>query len=281
MIRSILCAWILLSAMVDVGAQTTNSDTATPQKTAPKVQPRTENSKPTNKSPSKKRKSEKPLGSNKAKKPTQKDSESESSNKSTSSSSGTAVTQDTDSQFSISVSLGYESIFGNGVTAGYWPSQNFTFGLGTGYSYSGLRGGVYSLVGMESFSSLYLLAGAALGISAGRSDKISFDAKFTPESSTTEEPITASRRFELSPAQLFSILTGMRWKISNGFSANILANYNFVVGGNQLRFTDDIEFSDSIIPSNLESFNQEFDRRSHDLLLAGGLGASIGLEFGF
>jgi hypothetical protein len=184
-------------------------------------------------------------------------------------------------RFSIAINLGYESVFGNGMTAGFWPNRDFTIGIGAGYSYSGLRGGIFSLLSLEIIDDLDVLAGGALGVSAGRKDKISFDAKFTPEGSSTEEPITATRRFELSSAQLLSILSGMRWRFSENTSVSLMANYNFVIGGNDIHFTDEIEFSDAIIPSNLESFNVEFDRRANDLLLAGGAGAFINLEFIF
>ena len=179
----------------------------------------------------------------------------------------------------ISADLGYEATYGNGIAIHLYPASFLDLNLGAGYNTTGAKAGVGPGILLWFTQSAGMLFGASYVYSQGSSGKVSLDANFTPDGSTNTEKIKATKKYMVSSAQVVGAYAGMTFHLAQSIRVDLRGCYNKVVAGNKVTFDDKIEYDKTISPTNEDAFNKQFDSQASDLVQAGGLGFSIGLQF--
>lgn len=179
----------------------------------------------------------------------------------------------------LGFTLGYEATLGNAVSYHYMPKKYLEFFGGAGYNKSGVKIGGGGAFLWYLNRKLGLRSGAALVFSSGTSGEVAVDAQFTPENTNESEAIQASKTYDVSSAVMFNTLFGGFWAIAKDTHLIADVTYNAVLAGNEVTFSDDIQFSRDIEATNHSSFEKEFDEKAVDEAEAGGLGFNVGIRF--
>lgn len=181
----------------------------------------------------------------------------------------------------ISLNVGWEAMYGHGLTFHYFPFRFFEINLGAGYNYSGPKIGAGVRVFLYHGRMFGLGVSGAFVQSMGRSGEIVLDASFKPEGSAEAEPLQATKDFEVIPAQIVNISGGGYFRINDMLRVVADAGYGLVVGGNDVTFADEIRYNKSVDISNHDEFDVRFREEATKLVSAGSLSASIGLQIVF
>lgn len=181
--------------------------------------------------------------------------------------------------FGISADLGYEATYGNGATLHLYPASLIDINAGVGYNTTGLKAGVGPALLLWFGQSVGMIVGASYVYSQGTSGQISLDANFTPEGSSAAEKIKATKKYKVSPAQIVGAYTGITFRATDAIRIDLKGCYNKVIAGNVVTFDDKIQYDKTIAPTNEDGFNKQFDSQASELVQAGGIGFSIGLQF--
>jgi hypothetical protein len=174
--------------------------------------------------------------------------------------------------------LGTNASFGNALKTFLKLGQYVDLQLGLGYNTTGgkigLGTGVYLPVS-QAFASA-MIAGV---YSRGVSDKVSIDAKFTPEGTTSEENVKAMRKVRVSDAQYISANIGGGYNFTDRFRIQLNVNYNKVLKGNQVEFEGSIEYDTPVESNNESQTDEQFRAKALEKLNINGVGISGGFAF--
>ncbi len=183
-------------------------------------------------------------------------------------------------QIGFGLSGGFEAPFGNGAVISAKYQKNFLAQIGVGYNLSGLKigAGCDYLWALNKYFSFPF--GLAIVRSNGISGSVSIDGTFTSETGDSEA-IQAKRRFALSPAFYFSPKAGITVKLFDNTDIYFLTNYNVIVGGNKVTFTNDISYDQDIAVINEAEAKSQFEKKAAEKVRTGGFGGQIGFNFWF
>ena len=177
--------------------------------------------------------------------------------------------------FGIGLSTGYETPYGNGAHFHLMPFGVLDLSVGGGYNLTGLKlgAGAEILLGGE----FGLSFGTIVSHSFGRTGDINFDVDFIAEGDTQPQTVNAGKSFEVSPSNFLATIIGVYAYFTDSVRFELKGSYNRILSGNALSYTSDVKFSRNIEATNIESFDQEFDTRSADLVSITPLGLWVGL----
>ncbi len=183
-------------------------------------------------------------------------------------------------KFAAGIELGSNAIYGNGLKVGFYPHKIFEMQLGAGYNMTGAKLGIGSDINL-SINRFGIFAGAAWVYSAGKEEKFSLPAKFTPEGSATEEKMNAIRKIRVTPAQYISPFLGFSFLISRSWRLSAQANYNKIIKGNEIEFIGPVEYDQPVEPTNESDADEDFQKKAREKLNINGIGASAGIQYLF
>ena len=193
--------------------------------------------------------------------------------------SGTSTSQT--KRFGVGLDLGSNAIYGNGIVGHYDLLHYLDLQFGLGYNTTGIKFGFGSALILPVTPRFGFDFGAALVHSNGTKDKVSLDAKFTPNDTSNEEKVKATKEFKTSPANYISGLAGLFFDVTPMFRLLAHANYNKVLSGNVVELSETTEYDQAIDATNEAEVESSFQNKANDKLSISGLGFSAGVQFRF
>jgi hypothetical protein len=184
-------------------------------------------------------------------------------------------------RFGVGLDLGSNAIYGNGVVGHYDLLHYLDLQFGVGYNTTGIKLGFGSALILPVTPRFGFDFGAALVHSNGTKDKVSLDAKFTPNDTSNEEKVKATKEFKTSPANYISGLAGLFFDVTPMFRLLAHANFNKVLSGNVVELSETTEYDQAIDATNEAEVESSFQNKANDKLSISGLGFSAGVQFRF
>jgi hypothetical protein len=178
--------------------------------------------------------------------------------------------------WSLGLELGSSSLFGNGITGGWRWFDLAQWDAGIGFNSSGIKIGIGHSFMLNFTRTIGMSAGAAFTYSTGHDGEVELEAQFTPDGSRTEETITATKSYSLTPAPLLGVQTGMYWDMERTYRFSAKLCYSVALSGNQVSMGKRTTYSKPVELANEDEFNGQFDRKAEDVVRAGGLGFALG-----
>jgi hypothetical protein len=180
--------------------------------------------------------------------------------------------------FGTGLDLGSNATYGNGLKLFFDPFPFIGIEAGVGYNSTGAKYGGSGVAMIPLGSSFVIDGGGGYVFSSGNNSKVGVPAKFTPENGTQEE-VTASKNFKLTPGQYVSAFAGMRYGFTPAIWAALRVNYNKLVKGHVAEFYGRTEYDTPIDPTNESEAEEKFKDKARNKLNVTGLGFSLGLQF--
>lgn len=174
---------------------------------------------------------------------------------------------------------GSTATYGNGLIFNFDPWSFLRTQVGVGYNSTGAKTGAAAGVVLDFTSRFGIDSGVALVHSFGTKDKVSVDAKFSPESGGSAEKVEAIRKFRLSPSNYYSVFFGPYFELTNVICIEGHVNYNKVISGNEVEFYDSLSYNQPIEPTNEEKIYADFEKKAKNKLDINGWGFSLGVQF--
>lgn len=178
--------------------------------------------------------------------------------------------------WTLGLEMGSSSLFGNGITGGWRWFDLLQWDAGIGFNSSGVKVGIGHSFMLNFTRTMGMSAGAAFIYSTGHDGEVELEAKFTPDGSRTEETITATKSYSLTPAPLIGVQTGVFWDLERTYRFSAKLCYSVALSGNQVSMGKRTTYSKPVEIANEEEFSTQFDRKAEDVVRAGGLGFALG-----
>lgn len=190
------------------------------------------------------------------------------------------TSSETFKRLGVGLDLGANATYGNGLKAFFDPIKYLDLQLGAGYNSTGLKLGAGMAGQIWVTDEFSLNLGSSVVRSAGTKGKVSVDGKFTPEGGK-EEKVTVSRTFEATPAIYLSPFLGMSYAFTPAIRAALQVNYNKVVSGNEIEFSDAPQYDTPIEATNESEVYDDFEVQAKEKLNINGPGISAGVQYWF
>jgi hypothetical protein len=183
-------------------------------------------------------------------------------------------------RFGIGLEFGSNATYGNALVPHFNPLEYLDIQGGIGYNTTGVKigAGAAFILPMGRFG---LDGGGAFVHSNGVKDKVSLSAKFTPEGSKSDENVTVSKNFTITPANYISGFGGAFFDIVPAFRVLGHVNFNKVLSGNEVKFDGPVQYDTSVDASNDSEVEKDFDPKATKKLDIAGIGFSLGAQFRF
>jgi hypothetical protein len=181
----------------------------------------------------------------------------------------------------LAIAAGSGATYGNGIAINFDPMNFLRTQLGVGYNSTGFKAGCGSIAVLRITDALDMVAGGAFVHSFGIKDEVSLPAKFTAEDGTSSENIKAIRKFRMSPGNYYSIMAGPSYAILPQLFLDAQINYNKVISGHQIDFTETVSYDRPIEANNETDVYGKFEKKAREKLSVNGIGFSAGVQFRF
>ena len=183
-------------------------------------------------------------------------------------------------RFGVGLEFGSNATYGNALVPHFNPFEYLDVQGGIGYNTTGVKvgAGAAFILPIGRFG---LDGGGAFVHSNGTKDKVSLPAKFTPEGSTTDENVTITKSFTITPANYISGFGGMFFDIIPAFRVLGHVNFNKVLSGNEVKFDGPVQYDTSVDATNDSEVETDFDPKATKKLDIAGIGFSLGVQFRF
>lgn len=183
-------------------------------------------------------------------------------------------------RFGIGLEFGSNATYGNALVPHFSPFEYLDIQGGIGYNTTGVKigAGAAFILPIGRFG---LDGGGAFVHSNGVKDKVSLSAKFTPEGSKSDENVTVSKNFTITPANYVSGFGGAFFDIVPAFRVLGHVNFNKVLSGNEVKFDGPVQYDTSVDASNDSEVEKDFDPKATKKLDIAGIGFSLGAQFRF
>lgn len=183
-------------------------------------------------------------------------------------------------RFGIGLEFGSNATYGNALVPHFNPFEYFDIQAGIGYNTTGMKVGAGAAI-IIPIGRFGLDGGGAFVHSNGTKDKVALSAKFTPEGSTTDENVTISKNFTITPANYVSGFGGMYFDIVPAFRVLGHVNFNKVLSGNETKFDGAVQYDTSVDATNDAEVETDFDPKASKKLDINGVGFSLGAQYRF
>lgn len=183
-------------------------------------------------------------------------------------------------RFGIGLEFGSNATYGNALVPHAELIEYLDVQGGIGYNTTGLKMGIGAsfIVPVSRFG---IDAGGAFVHSNGTKDKVALSGKFKPDGTESEENVTISKRFTLTPANYLSGFAGAFFDLAPAFRVLGHVNFNKLLSGNEIKFDGDTEYDQAIDANNETEVQADFDPKAKQKLDISGIGFSLGVQFRF
>jgi hypothetical protein len=181
----------------------------------------------------------------------------------------------------LGLDVGSEAPYGNGVVFHWQAFEYSELNAGIGYNSTGAKVGIGHAFLFNITRTIGLSIGNTLAYSGGRDGEVEVDARFTPEGSDSDESMTATKSYELSPSVLFGFAVGPFWDLFKWLRLEAAVCYDVALTGNEVTLGKDVSYSEDVEVTNQDEFNDEFDDEAEKIVKAGGFGFLIGAQIRF